>query len=99
MNYATWKLNFTNPEYGTGPEEKIAELGSHAEAAWVDGIVEEGGIILGYVNGPQDEIDLQAWSFTNITQEDALDFCLSINEQAYLLDDGRITVPLEASEI
>jgi hypothetical protein len=95
MNYATWKLNFTNPDYGTGPEPKIIELGSSAEAAWVDGLVEEGGTILGYVNAPQDEIELAAWSFTNISQEDALDFCLSINEEAYLLDDGRITSPIE----
>ena len=99
MNYATWKLNFTNPQYGTGPEEKIAELGSHAEAAWVDGVVEDGGTVLGYLDGSQDEIELQAWSFTNISQEDALDFCLSINEEAYLLEDGRITAPVEPFEI
>jgi hypothetical protein len=95
MNYATWKLNFANPEYGTGPEDKISELGSHAEAAWVDGSVENDGLIMGYVDGPQDEIELAAWSFTNISQDDALDFCLSINEEAYLLEDGRITAPIE----
>lgn len=95
MNYATWKLNFTNPESGTGPEDKIIGLGSFAEAAWVDGEVEKGGTILGYVNGPQDEVELATWSFTNISQEDALDFCLAINEEAYLLEDGRITRPFD----
>jgi hypothetical protein len=95
MNYATWKLNFTNPDYGTGPEDKIAELGSTAEAGWVEGLAENDGIILGYLDGPQDEIELEAWSFTNISEEDALDFCLSINEEAYILEDGKITAPMK----
>ena len=91
MNYATWKLDFTNPEYGTGPEHKIAELGFGAEAAWVAGQVENGGTILGYVTEPQDESELTAWQFKNITQTEALAFCQEISPGAYLLDDGRIT--------
>jgi hypothetical protein len=95
MNYATWKLNFTDPKYGTGPEDKIAELGFGAEGAWVAGEVENGGTILGYVTEPQDESELAAWDFTNITQAQALEFCLALNAEAYLLDDGRITAPFE----
>lgn len=94
MNYATWKLNFTNPEYGTGPEEKIAELGYGAEGAWVAGEVENGGIILGYVTEEQDESELTPWDFTNITEVEALEFALAINPEAYLLPDGKITVPM-----
>ena len=95
MNYATWKLNFTNPEYGTGPEDAIAELGVHAEGSWVDGEIENGGTILGYLSGPVDEVELETWKVTNITESEALDFCLFINENAYLLPDGRITAPIE----
>jgi hypothetical protein len=95
MNYAIWKLNFANPNYGTGPEQAIAELGGEAEGAWVDGAVEEDGTIIGYVSTPQDEVELEAWQFQNITKEEALDYCLSINSEAYLLEDGRITAPLE----
>ena len=95
MNYATWKLNFTDPNYGTGPEDKIAELGFGAEGAWVAGEIENGGIVLGYVTEPQDESKLTAWDFQNITQSQALDFCLAINSEAYLLDDGRIAAPIE----
>jgi hypothetical protein len=95
MNYATWKLNFTNPEYGTGPEDKIAELGFGAEGAWVQGQAENGGTVLGYVTELQDESELTAWEFTNITQSEALEFCLAINPEAYLLPDGRITAPYE----
>jgi hypothetical protein len=95
MNYATWKLNFVNPEYGTGPEQKIADLGFGAQAAWADGEVADNGTILGYVTEPVDEAQLTAWQFTNITQEQALAFCLAIDPQAYLLPDGRITAPLE----
>jgi hypothetical protein len=93
MNYATWKLNFTDPKYGTGPEDKIAELGFGAEASWVAGVVENGGTILGYVTEPQDESELATWEFRNISQAEALAFCLAINPLAYLLPNGRIAAP------
>lgn len=95
MNYATWKLDFTDPMYGTGPEQKIAELGFAAEGAWVAGQAENRDTILGYVTEPQDESQLTTWEFTNITQAEALEFCLAINPDAYLLSDGRITAPYE----
>jgi hypothetical protein len=95
MNYATWKLNFTDPNYGTGPEAKIVELGFSAEASWVSGEVENGGTILGYLTQPVDESELTIWNVKNISQAEALDFCLAINPQAYLLSDGRITAPVE----
>ena len=95
MNYATWKLNFADPQYGTGPEDKIAELGFAAEGGWADGPVENGSSILGYVTEAQDESQLTAWEFTNITEAQALAFCQAINPNAYLLPDGKITVPLE----
>jgi hypothetical protein len=98
VNYATWKLNFTDPKYGTGPEDKIAELGFGADGAWVAGEIENGGTILGYVTEPQDESELTAWEFTNISQTEALDFCQAINPEAYLLPDGRITAPIEDIE-
>jgi hypothetical protein len=99
VNYATWKLNFTDPNYGTGPEDKIAELGFGAEGAWVSGVVENGGTILGYVTEPQDESQLTAWEFKNISELEAIEFCLAINANAYLLPDGRITAPIEETTI
>jgi hypothetical protein len=99
MNYATWKLNFADPKYGTGPEDKIAELGFGAEGAWVAGQIENGGTILGYVTEQVDESELTAWEVTNITEAEALEFCLAINPEAYLLPDGRITAPVEDIEV
>jgi hypothetical protein len=95
MNYATWQLNFTNPNYGTGPEEKIAALGGHAEGAWANGEVENGATILGYLDSQQDETKLTTWNFQNVTQQEALDFCVSINPKAELTDDGHISAPFE----
>jgi len=95
MNYATWKLNFTDLSYGTGPEDKIAELGFAAEGAWVSGEVQSGGTILGYVTEPQDESELTLWQFANITQAEALAFCQAINSEAHLLSDGKIVAPIE----
>ena len=96
MNYATWKLNFTDSKYGTGPEEKIAELGFGAEGAWVSGEVENGGTILGYVTEAIDPKELAAWEFQNISQEEALAFAQAIRPDAYLLEDGIIATPIEA---
>jgi len=98
VNYATWKLNFTDPNYGTGPEDKITELGFGAEGAWANGQVENGGTILGYVKEEQDESELITWDFTNITEAEALAFCQAINPEAYLLPDGRITAPINEPE-
>ena len=95
MNYATWKLNFTDSNYGTGPEDKIAELGFRAEGGWVAGEPENGGTILGYLTEPVDETQLTAWEVTNLTELEALEFCLALNPEAYLLPDGRITAPYE----
>ena len=98
MNYATWKLNFTDPKYGTGPEDQIVKLGFTAEAGWVNGEIENGATILGYISESQDESKLTAWDFTNITEEEALAFCQEINPEAYILEDGRITAPIEEPE-
>jgi hypothetical protein len=98
VNYATWKLNFTDPKYGTGPEDKIAELGFGAEGGWVDGQAENGGTILGYVTELLDETELTTWEVKNITEAEALAFCKAINPQAYLLPDGRFTAPREETE-
>lgn len=95
MNYATWKLNWTDPNYGTGPEDKIADLGYSAEGAWLLGEI-VGGTIMGYVTEPQNELELTDWDFTNITEAEALAFCQAINPEAYLLPNGRITAPSEA---
>ena len=96
MNYATWKLNFTDPKYGTGPEGKIAELGFGAEGAWVLGQIENGGTILGYVTESIDPEELTTWEFQNISQEEALAFAQAIRPDAYLLEDGIIAAPFEA---
>jgi hypothetical protein len=95
MNYATWKLNFTDPNYGTGPEDRIADLGFGAEGAWVAGEPESNGTILGYLTEPVDETQLTIWEVKNITQAEALAFCLAINAEASLLPDGKIAAPVD----
>ena len=95
MKYATWKLNFTDPNYGTGPEPVIAEQGFKAEAGWVNGQVEAGGTILGYVTGEPDVSALTPWEYYELTQTEAVAFAQIINPDAYLLDNGYITAPEE----
>jgi hypothetical protein len=90
LKYATWKLNFIDPQYGTGPEDKIAQLGAQAQGAWVCNET-----ILGYVSDLVDPKKLKSWNFTELTQEEALDFCFSINSEAYLLPDGSIVAPIQ----
>lgn len=87
MRYATWKLDFTNPKYGTGPEPEIARQGGYAEGAFpsIDSVE---AIILGYFEG--DVENLEGWEFTEVTADEALAFVMELNDTAYFLDDGRI---------
>jgi len=91
MKYATWKLNFTNPEYGTGPENSITIQGATAEGVYSNGDVTQGAEILGYYTGTPTA--LSAWSFKKLTQAKALEFVKAIDPEAYLGEDGRILVP------
>lgn len=93
MKYAFWDLIEESPNYLIGPEPVIAEAGGRAEAAWTAGVVEDGADILGYVYGDFDPSDLAAWNYREITQQEALDFCLAIDPEAFLLPDGKIGIP------
>jgi hypothetical protein len=92
MKYATWKLNFTNPEYGTGPEDSITLQGGTAEGSYANGDVTQGAEILGYYTGTPTA--LSAWSFKKLTQAKSLEFVQGINPEAYLGEDGTILVPI-----
>jgi len=91
MKYATWILSFTNPEYGTGPEDSINAQGGTAEGAYPNGDVTEGAEILGYYTGTPTA--LSAWSFKKLTEAKALEFVQAIDPEAYLGEDGRILLP------
>ena len=80
MKYATWTLNFTNPKYGTGPEDSITLQGGTAEAAYANGDVTQGAEILGYYSGTPTA--LSAWSFKKLTEAKALDFVQAIDTQS-----------------
>lgn len=97
MKYATWKLNFTDPEYGTGPEDSINAQGGTAEGAYPNGDVTQGALILGYFTG--EPTDLEAWDFTELTEAEALAFVLAIDETASLGEDGRIVVEMPELDI
>jgi len=93
VKYATWILNFDDPNYGTGAEASIAEQGGTAEGAYAEGDITKGARILGYFTG--EPTDLEAWSFTEITQQEALDFVLAFDETAYVTEEGKIAVVIE----
>lgn len=92
MKYATWVLDFTNFDYGTGPEKAITVQGGSCQGAYPSGDVTKGSKILGYFTG--EVTGLEAWSFTEISQQEALEFVMAIDETAHLTQDGRIAVVL-----
>lgn len=95
MKYAIWNLIEDTPNYLTGPEAKIVELGGSAHPTWANGAIEKGADILAYVEGNFDTDELAHWNYREITQEEALAFFQAINPEAYLLPDGKITTPME----
>jgi len=99
MKYATWNLDFTDPNYGTGPEEEIFNKGGKLEGAWSNGQVENGATILGYLFGETNIDNLEKWNFKIISKEEALDFTKQINPNAFLNDNGYITILQEQDQL
>jgi hypothetical protein len=93
MKYATWILNFDDPNYGTGPEPFIVEQGNSAEGSFAEGDITKGARILGYFTG--EPTGLEAWDFTELTEQEALDFVLALDETAYVAEDGKIAVVID----
>ena len=93
MNYVTWKLDFSNPNYGTGPEMAIADQGIKCESSWTNGEVSNGALILGYVTEPVNESALTEWDVKNITEAQALAFCQAVSPDAFISDNGIIATP------
>jgi len=90
MKYATWILNFLDPQYGTGPETRIYNQGGTAEGAYADGDITDGAKILGYFTG--EPTSLEAWNFTELTQLEALAFVAAIDDTATVAENGRIAI-------
>jgi hypothetical protein len=97
MKYATWILDFTNPDYGTGPEASIVAQGGTANGGVASGNIVEGAEILGYFTG--EPTGLETWNFTELTQEEALAFVVAIDSSAYVAENGKIQVELIEREI
>jgi len=93
MKYATWKLNFSDLKYGTGPESTIAKQNGTANGAFANGDITNGAEILGYFTG--EPTNLEAWSFTEITQEEALTFVKAIDSTAHVTEEGHIAVEIK----
>jgi hypothetical protein len=94
MRYLTWRLNWPadTPNYGTGPEQSIAEQGGHAEASQ---FVDE-PTILGYLtDGNPDLSTLTDWSVAELDADEALAFADALVPGCSLADDGRIVPPTE----
>lgn len=95
MKYATWKLNFIDPEYGTGPEDVIVAQGIEVSGAWAIGSITEDGMILGYLSAEPDLEELSDWDFTMLTEAEALELAQTINPEAEVMDGGYIGVSVE----
>lgn len=95
MRYATWRLDWADPQYGTGPESLIVERGGTARGIVANPDVVT-GTILGVVSGDFDTTGLDLWGFTEIATDAALAFAQQIAPEATLDDDGQIVWPLPA---
>lgn len=93
--FATWKLDWTDPNYGTGPEEAIVALGGEAQGiiAYPDVV---GGTILGKINKLTDFSTLSLWQVTAITDNQALEFAIAKNPEI-ILQNGELILPSKNS--
>lgn len=90
--FVKWKLNWSDSNYGTGPEQKIAELGGKANGI-ISSLDYKNGEILGTIIDLTDLSELGQWNVIKITEEEALDFAKSINIDL-ILENGTIISPL-----
>ena len=88
MIYLKWRLS--NGTAGTGPEGTIADRGGHAEAGWA---VDAAGYRIGYLTGTANLDDLDAWDVTEVTEAEALAFCVALYADAEVLAGGHISGP------
>lgn len=93
MKYATWIINFENPKYGSGPEQSLVDNGGWARGVYAEGDIVAGARILGYFDGVA--TGLEKWNFTELTQQEALDFVLALDDSAFIAEDGQIQVVYE----
>ena len=88
MRYATWKIDFSKESnYGTGPETQITsgEIKGGFEISPF--------FILGYVSDDAIITNLNQWEVTEVTPQEALDFALSLNPEAFISENGYILSP------
>lgn len=94
MRYFIWRLNWADPNHGTGPEELASQDGACLEASMFANPDTVSGDILGYLtSGDIDVLAFAAWMLIEKSQEEALAFAQAINPAAYLLESGIITAP------
>ena len=92
MKFAKWKLVKNAEGYLIGPEEVIAKAGGRAWGIVSDAPIESGGTILGGVEGETSGLDLTAFSYSEVTDSDALMFVQEINPDA-VIENGNVIFP------
>lgn len=92
MNYAIWQLDFTDQNYGIGPEEKSQEIGISCESGWAKTNDQNETVVLGYLSAPLDEALFAQWNLQNVSAATALDFVRQVDPSAHIATNGRIAV-------
>lgn len=93
MNFVTWKLDFSDANYGTGPEEKAALHGVVLSGLISDGEIHTGGRILGSIDGELDLQEFAQWSLQHLTAEEANAFVQEVSPGSHLSENGSIVEP------
>jgi hypothetical protein len=92
MRYLTWKLKVFEGGL-VGPEPYFLERNSLLEAGWSKTDEKETLLTLGYWSGEDFDLsELAGFDIQELTAEDALAFCKSLNVKAYFTEDNRIGV-------
>jgi hypothetical protein len=88
VRYISWVLTWPGTGfYGYGPEPVAAVDGAFAEASqWVNAA----GVHLGYLHGVVGVVKMADWQAKELNANQALNFAMAIDANAYVLPDGRI---------
>jgi len=86
MTFIKWRLSQGTWEFG--PEQVIGDRGGRLETS---AFVDADGYRIGYLTEPADLVGLDDYDLTEITEAEALAFCVQLYSDAEVLANGRIS--------
>lgn len=93
MRYAFWYFWADETGYFHGADEALTSQGFESYAGWCFGEPTNNAKILGYFKGEGNPTGLEKYNFEEITQEQAITYCLEYLPDIEVNQSGELVIP------